>query len=412
MWLLVTLQRDSEVELPFLLICFLVAVFHMILCSDTLDSINRLREFTFPDLETGKVIELPRGAEVLGKEVSRCIYIREEYITALTTWNAGPGYILLGAPGIGKSTFAFMLFCYEMSKGESVLLIKGKKDESPMTLFHQKETDAIGSFHDLADFSKQVVVIYDGQEGFQSMGGERVIFKKVLVVHSPSADVNNSEKALQGRIRMMEPFSLDEAKDCTTKLGSAVTIKQVEDNFALCGGLARLLTWKTADVKRSIDEGCQKLIGMDVGTLCGGVLMSGDEGKLCHRVLHLRRKPGEVGGYYLEFASKYVETKVVDAMAKSSEAQLLKLANEIDINGSLRGGIFENRMHHSFSTFKLLGTSLRLLFDSVDCKAEDVTLEVKDFEQFQKLEDIGPVCFCAISALSFCCLFKASFWCR
>jgi hypothetical protein len=300
-----------------------------------------LRKFDFPVLKAGDVIELPVGADVLGEEALRRVYIRDEYIVALKAWDACD-YILLGAPGIGKSTLAFLLFCREMSKGETVLLIKDKVNALTMKLFYLDKIDTLQNFDELREFSKNVVVIYDGQKGFQNMGGGSVIFKKVLVVHSPSAGINNSKKALKGEIHVMEPYALEEAKDYATKLD--VNSILVEDNFTICGGLMRQLLWKSVAVKIDIDEGCEKLVGMDMGPLCRGVLVSGDDGKLCHRVLHLHRKPGGAAGYFLEFASKYVETKIVDSMAKQSEVKLLQLANEIDINGSLRGGIFENRM--------------------------------------------------------------------
>jgi hypothetical protein len=72
--------------------------------------------------------------------------------------------------------------------------------------------------------------------------------------------------------------------------------------------------------------------------------------------------------------------------------RLLHLANDIDVNGSLRGQIFESRMHHSFGgQFQTLSLDRRVLDGTF---SEDrVEINIADCKMFRKLEQIGTVDF-------------------
>lgn len=67
-----------------------------------------------------------------------------------------------------------------------------------------------------------------------------------------------------------------------------------------------------------------------------------------HRVIYLRFM-NDYGKRILEFGSDFIEEEIVlKIVIVSSNSELLKLVNMIDISGSLRGDIFENRIHFIF----------------------------------------------------------------
>ena len=339
-------------------------------------------------LVPGEFVNLPEGSGGLGVMHGTRIFIREEYLKALTAWDKSEGgFVLVGSPGIGKSTFGQLVFCREMSKNESVIRVT-KSQSGGVTILTYEGQDVTEMHIEDLDFREpsiaDSIVIYDHTEGFQVIFGDRK-FKKVLIIHSPSAKISNSQKAPNVRLYSwtMNPFGFEEAKVALPNEA------MIEEKFAVCGGLLRHLEAELSNVTLNIDEGCNKLTGIFSDNMVGpsGALISGEDGKLCHRVLHMHRLP-EDRGYFLNFGSKYIEDKVLKIIASKDETRLLKLANEVDINGSLRGQIFENRMHFSFSSgFKKLEFACRSLSLSPTTE-ENILLNIADFKLFDFLDQI------------------------
>jgi hypothetical protein len=63
-----------------------------------------------------------------------------------------------------------------------------------------------------------------------------------------------------------------------------------------------------------------------------------------HRLLLMLPDPERPAGVVFSFASDYICDVVVSRIAKNHANELLRLANTIDVHGSLRGQVFENRM--------------------------------------------------------------------
>ena len=358
-------------------------------CYSYVSDVQTMRQWKPPTLEPNSVVELPSPALTLGAAHASMVFIRKEYEYALNEWHnqeAGGGFLLVGSPGIGKSTFGKLLFCLEMSKGSMILSVtQGSGNSHEMLLFQDNNAELIIRVQDLQGLYSDIVVIYDHPAGFQTLFGD-FIFKKVLVIHSPSASITNSMKAENVKRRVvMNPLSIDEAE-------KACSGPSILEKFSVCGGLLRLLKKDLAFIKEDIDEGCRKLTGCFSGDLVGPlpVLVSGEDGKVCHRVLHMHRY--DHGGYYLAFGSRYIEETVTTALARTDEMRLLHLANDIDVNGSLRGQIFESRMHHSFGgQFQTLSLDRRVLDGTF---SEDrVEINIADCKMFRKLEQIGTVDF-------------------
>ena len=352
-------------------------------------AITLLRSWEFPILVPGEFVNIPEGSGGLGVMHSTRIFIREEYLKALTAWDKSEGgFVLVGSSGIGKSTFGQLVFCREMSKNENVIRVTRSQSGGVTILIY--EGQVVTEMHSIVDLDfrepsiADSVVIYDHMEGFQVIFGDRK-FKKVLIIHSPSAKISNSQKAPNVLFHSwtMNPFGFEEAKVAFPKEA------MIEEKFAVCGGLLRHLEGELPNIILNIDEGCNKLTGVFSDNMVGpsGALISGEDGKLCHRVLHMHRLP-EDRGYFLNFGSKYIEDKVLKIIASKDETRLLKLANEVDINGSLRGQIFENRMHFSFSSgFKKLEFACRSL-SLLPAPEENILLNIADFKLFDSLDQI------------------------
>lgn len=91
--------------------------------------------------------------------------------------------------------------------------------------------------------------------------------------------------------------------------------------------------------------------------------------------------------------SQFVTEAVLTTLAKKDENRLLRLANTIDINGSLRGQVFENRMHDSFKSCKSLTFARRALPYKPKNKSKkeeesESDIHVAGFQTFSALGDI------------------------
>ena len=350
--------------------------------------ISELQVYPFPDLIQGEVIDLspfqscPPGIDLK-------IFIREEYITAIKKWNSlSSGFILLGSPGIGKSTFGRLLLCLLISQKKKVIYWHSTY-EYPL-IFENSAANKINlsSFNNHTNTSDSTI-IYDDRRGFQGLFGDRK-FGKYLIIHSPSADITNSEKAANflGNKWIMNPATLDECSDINNNCEWGIDGSDLISKFRIRGGLFRLLKKGLDVLEEDIKQGCLQVSTNLDSILNIGQLPSNSD-KICHQVIHIRRIDDSIH-QYLEFGSEYIERKVIEHFATSREFELLKLANGVDINGSLRGDVFENRMHHSLSKF----TDFEFNTKSLPGSGEEVEIAVQTKDEpisFSKLSDIKEV---------------------
>ena len=354
--------------------------------------ISALRKFAFPALKPGTVIDLSNFTSILVGAPDK-LYIRSEYIVAIEQWNASSsGFILTGSPGIGKSTFGKLFLCYLISKGEKVMY--WQLNLSLPILFSGGKAE----YFDMRtlvgyDFS-DITIIYDDKKGFQSKFDCK--FHKYLIIHSPSADISNSEKAvgLSSGLWCMNPATLEECNEIREKCSWKCNEDDVVERFLLVGGLFRYLQKDTAELRRTVNEGCLKVATNIIDITRCNSLPASDE-KLSHKVIHMHRVPDSDTGIFLEFGSEFIAKTIIEASALSNEAQLLKIVNCVDINGSLRGDIFENRMHSilsCFSDFTFSGKSLPGESSSV----KTFSVKTASAMQFQNLSSIEKVLKSAI----------------
>lgn len=170
-----------------------------------------------------------------------------------------PGLLITGSPGVGKSTFARLIFYLEMRAGQKVLWV----DKRAMFLYDGDCCRPTEASHFNADTS-DIVVIFDHKDGFSHVFTESKTFKKVLAVHSPSGDINSSQKAknLLLSIHVMNPWSIEEARLALPN------DKQLDEKFNVCGGLMRHLeSDDVMAIKRHVMDGVKKLLDDNAGEL-------------------------------------------------------------------------------------------------------------------------------------------------
>ena len=346
--------------------------------------ISALRAFTFPTLIKDEVIDLSRFQHFF-PNIDLMIFIREEYVTAMKKWSeSSTGFMLLGSPGIGKSTFGRLLLCLLISQKKKVIYWHSTYDsfifeDNSAKLFNLSSLNTIST--------SDSFVIYDDKRGFQNNFGDRK-FGKFLIIHSPSADTNNSLKAVgfNGARWIMNPASLNECISISVKCSWEIEDNTIIERFEIVGGLFRYLKFEKESLLVQIDDGCIK-ISSDLSNIVNMNQLHSASDKICHRVIHWRRIDDYK--FSLEFGSDYIEQKVIKLVSTSSDSSLIKLANSVDINGSLRGDIFENRMHFSFSSFKKFEFKTKSLpYYKEAGGEEDIVINTTHSISFSKLSDI------------------------
>eukprot|EP00036_Acanthoecidae_sp_10tr_P001154 CAMPEP_0182949262 /NCGR_PEP_ID=MMETSP0105_2-20130417/60173_1 /TAXON_ID=81532 ORGANISM="Acanthoeca-like sp., Strain 10tr" /NCGR_SAMPLE_ID=MMETSP0105_2 /ASSEMBLY_ACC=CAM_ASM_000205 /LENGTH=605 /DNA_ID=CAMNT_0025089559 /DNA_START=123 /DNA_END=1937 /DNA_ORIENTATION=- len=342
---------------------------------DVSKMIAGLRSFEVGELQPGSVVVLP-PATVGSGESNKALYVREEYITALALWKKqretlGGMLLVIGTPGIGKSLFGRLVFTLEMAREETVLWVTGEE----RILFHENQAINIDGVSDIGNKHSlkfaDVIIVYDTVVGLHKFfGDQKLKFKCILALHSPSAEIESTKKQrnLSSMVLVMNPFIFSEAMSFRSRLmvsdpDAAPAMWDEEAfhaKFNLCGGSVRHLLLDTSELQRDITDAVDKMTNELLSDAVGGKVLSGDTGRICHRILHMWRTDTPDIRYVLRFCSNTVRDRVLDKIAALRSRELLHLANRVDINGSLRGQIWENRVHSMF------------------CESKDTTFTVRD----------------------------------
>ena len=342
------------------------------------------------------ILRAPLTARTVLQVNDERFFIFEEHLEALRLWETTlPHMILIGTPGIGKSKLATLASYRCLALGFPVIRLL--KDSA--YLLRRQQSGAVArevlpslqcdrwNLRTRGLAPVDVVVIFDGRDGFHATCSQDArIFRRVLVVHSPSGHFINSEKS-DAVLHIMEPTSCEQLHSFRENFHSDVSEELLNQRMEICGPSLRplfrdspsSLEYATNYVKSAVDQ----IVGLGVD----GLNSVGRTERAAHRIVVLHRQDGKQVPSY-SFASEYIRDRVVSELAATSEAALLQLANTADVHGSLRGQVFEHRM------LDYLGRSgATLEFEQLDQSgtASMVTIAVAGREDFDRLDDVASV---------------------
>jgi hypothetical protein len=266
------------------------------------------------------------------------LFVRAEGVAVLKEWESNtPRIIVHGTSGIGMSALVQFAALRLLLRGEPVHLhVHGV--EKLLTSKGDGFTCEVVSLHawrsDLPD-TRELVVLFDSREGFETKVGNATNFKRVLIVHSPSAAINNSKKS-DGTIMRYFANPTEVELIAIAALNGIVDAAEVRRRIGLFGPSIR----NVCDVNGEglVDEGISDLVSVGIE----GLKYLRTQTREVHRITLVVPAPRDLT--MLVFASDYIRDQVASRLAKAHKTDLLALANTVDIHGSLRDQIFENRM--------------------------------------------------------------------
>lgn len=155
----------------------------------------------------GKVVEFPphlsQRCSIGGAR--RAAYVRTCYLDVFDDPHSK--VVVEGDPGIGKSTFLKLAVLWYYSHECSVLIsFIPKSGESTYVLFHHgwfftlphiKSYELLGNNEEW--YRDNLVLLIDSRLGFHDMAFVAADFKRVIVVHSPSAEMSSTIKVIPHR---------------------------------------------------------------------------------------------------------------------------------------------------------------------------------------------------------------------
>ncbi len=184
--------------------------------------------------------------------------------------------------------------------------------------------------------AKNTVVCYDSPNGFQVTVGHAKVFKKTLIVHSPSGNLNNTLKA-DGVLPRFFPVPTEAELEALGVI-EGIDADLVRQRVALYGPIIRYV-FNTVVAEKCVRTGISKLVGKGVD----GLAQVDSAPREVHRIMLMLLKPDGIDDMYT-FASDHIRDQVVRGLAERHAVNLLQLANTVDLHGSLRGQVFESRM--------------------------------------------------------------------
>jgi hypothetical protein len=302
------------------------------------------------------------GVAVNASLFHEVLFLPAQGLDVLRLWETNrPHLVIDGSPGMGKSSLLQVAVLRALVRGDPVLYVTSNEFMLMRMLDKSISVDVLQTKLMLGcdgrPSMKKTVVCYDSSNGFHNMMGNVDVYKATFIVHSPSADVNNSRKA--GGIPLLY---LPPSPDELAAIGEMHNIDatELDRRVTRFGPSIRYLV-KHETAEQQINEGIDKVVPRGVDGLTDVIQID----KVAHRILLVQ--PGAVGHRILTFASDFIRDQVVNRMAESQAMALLQLANTVDIHGSLRGQVFENRMLYT------LGRAAKITFKT---DGDDKVLQV------------------------------------
>jgi hypothetical protein len=280
------------------------------------------------------------GAAVNASHFYDVLFLRAQGLDVLRLWETNrPHLVIDGSPGMGKSSLLQVAVLRALVRGDPVLYVTGDKFML-MRMLGESFTAEVLSSELMLGFDrrpsfKETVVCYDSPFGFHNKMGNADVFKTTFIVHSPSAKINNSCKAGGFPLRYLPP-----SPDELTAIGKMLNIDaaEVDRRVTRFGPSIRFLV-RHEMAEHQIKDGIDKVVSRGVKGLVDFYEAPGE----VHSVMLMLLKPNSISVMHT-FASDFIRDEVVRRIAKSHEADLLRLANTVEAHGSVHGQVFENRM--------------------------------------------------------------------
>jgi hypothetical protein len=177
---------------------------------------------------------------------------------------------------------------------------------------------------------------FDSPKGFHVTVGHAKVFKKTLIVHSPSGNLNNTLKA-DGVLPRFFPVPT-EAELVALAALAGIEESEVQWRVDRFGPTIRYL-FDPVEAEKWVKAGIYAMVRRGAN----GLVDFYEAPSEVHSITLMLPKPDGIGIMYT-FASDHIRDQVVQRVAKTDVADLLRLANTVDLHGSLCGQVFENRM--------------------------------------------------------------------
>jgi hypothetical protein len=279
------------------------------------------------------------GAAIGADQWQDVLFLRAEGLAVLREWEGETPFLAVyGTVGIGKSTLQQLAAMRALVLGNPVLLhVRGENtlielvDDAPLRV-ERLTLDDVGRNGRKSE--KDTIMCYDSPDGFHVSVGHADVYKKTLIVHSPSGNLNNTLKA----DKIVPRYFPVPTEAELVALGTLERIEadEVRRRVARYGPIIRYV-FNTVEAEKSVQLGIET-------TLARGVKGLVDFYKAPRDVYRIMQMLPDGIDESLTFASDYIRDEVVRRMAEKHEADLLRLVNTVDLPGSLRDRVFLNRM--------------------------------------------------------------------
>lgn len=361
--------------------------------------------FLLDAVNKGKELILTQGTFLGSEAMGSHLFIRKAYKDLIelikNDWAKGKHTLLLGTPGIGKSTFmCYVLWILRRSKVDIVVQRRGES----CYLYKSDGTVEEGTFEQFKDYcaKSDSYLLADGvvpQEGG--------IKSHILEVSSPRKEFWLSfQKRMNVVTRYMPTWSLTELLECRNNCYSSILEQTVINNFKIFGGTVRHVLAKSEDPSAK-DAIIEALARTDIQAALDSDGMSGAPDDVSSLILHwtvvdakTMDKTEEVwkdrtvkvedyDRYVCEFGSHFIRQKVLERGERSMKNYLSSFIQHSGENvyfGQLCGRLFEDIAHQILQkggnfTIRQLGTE--------ENKESSLNLKISGVRDILVLGDIG-----------------------
>ncbi len=291
--------------------------------------------------KAGETFDLAGFEKAVGVPCHDVLFLRAQGLDLLRDWESGtPHMAVYGSPGIGKSSLLQLAALRALVLGNPVLL--HVRDKEKLIQIVDDATLRVERLADISDLGcdgradqSNVVVCFDSRKGYDETLGLVVRNKQTIIVHSPSGNLNNTRKSY-AKTRLYTPPILDELV-AVGALGD-VDENAVKHRVERFGPIFRYVM-DDAEAEKWIQAGIEVMVPRGPDRLLDFYNVRPE----LHSITLMLPKP-DGSGVMHSFASDFSADEVLRRMAQKDAFGLLRLANTVDIHGSLCGQVFENRM--------------------------------------------------------------------